>query len=247
MKKTYTLFYWCTQITVVKAIKGLEEKNLLKKEIRITKKGQSSNLYILYDFECIWEANNIDQVSEIVDVETKRKKLYKLARELNYTVKEKEPGTTGPSQATVEPSQKNNQPDVDYLTPKFGESQAPTERYSLEDIRTFYDYEAMVHDHPFDKTNIDAVINILYDVLNTTKKTIRINGEDKPANVVIGKFMKLGYYEIFYSLQKYNEQTDRINNPEAYLLTILYKSKEQMKLDIENQVHHDMANWNNFT
>jgi hypothetical protein len=47
-----------------------------------------------------------------------------------------------------------------------------------------------------------------------------------------------------YAIEKYQEQTERIKNPTSYMLTLLYNSKEQMNLDITNQVSHDMAHWN---
>lgn len=34
-------------------------------------------------------------------------------------------------------------------------------------------------------------------------------------------------------------RTERIRNPSAYMLTLLYNAKEQMHLDIVNQVSHD--------
>ena len=88
------------------------------------------------------------------------------------------------------------------------------------------------------------MFNILYDVLNTSKQNIRVGGEEKPAMVVVSKLMKLTYSGIVYVIEKYKEQTNRINNPNSYILTMLYKAEEQMNLDIINQVQHDMAQWN---
>ena len=39
--------------------------------------------------------------------------------------------------------------------------------------------------------------------------------------------------------EKYNERTEKIGNPKAYLLTILYNAKEQMTLELNNRVQHD--------
>lgn len=36
---------------------------------------------------------------------------------------------------------------------------------------------------------------------------------------------------------------ERIKNPTAYMLTLLYNAKEQMNFDISNQVQHDMYHW----
>ena len=83
-------------------------------------------------------------------------------------------------------------------------------------------------------------MNILYDALNCNKPTIRVSGEDKPTMVVIGRLMRLNYETIIYVIDKYAEQTIKINNHDAYLLTMLYKAEEQMYLDITNQVQHNM-------
>ena len=80
------------------------------------------------------------------------------------------------------------------------------------------------------------MITILYDTLNTTKKTIRIAGENLPAMVVIGKLMKLTRDEILYSIRMFNESVSEIKNHRAYMLTILYRAKEQYALNIQNQI-----------
>lgn len=43
-----------------------------------------------------------------------------------------------------------------------------------------------------------------------------------------------------YAIDKYTGQTERIKNPTAYMLTLLYNAREQMRLDITNQVQHDL-------
>lgn len=228
--------------TVIKALKGLEDKHLLKKEARITKNGQSSNLYTLYDFESVWEAESIEQVPEIVNTETKRKQLYELAQELNYIVKEKELETTAPTKVTADSStQLNNFTQFDTIT-NSGKSQL--ERYTLDQIKQLFDYDIMIQDNPYRQQDIDSVMNILYTTMNTTKTTIRIAGEDKPSMVVISKLMKLHNESIMYAIEKFSEQTERIKNPTSYMLTILYNALEQFNLDIQNQVSHDMAHWN---
>ena len=114
----------------------------------------------------------------------------------------------------------------------------------MEDVKIFFDYDILLQRKPLYKNDIDAVIEILYDTLNTSKTTIRVQGTEKPASVVIGKLMKLYYEDILYVIDKYNEQTERIKNPTNYILTLLYTAREQITLDIGNQVRHDMMNGN---
>lgn len=227
--------------TVIKALKGLEEKHLLKKENRITKNGKSSNLYILYDFESVWEAENIEQISEIVNIETKRKQLYELARELNYIVtKEKEPEALQADQSNNDSSTHiNNTNQFDTTTNS--EKSQDLERYTLDQIKQLFDYNNMLIDHSDRQHDIDTVMSVLYTAMNTGKSTIRISGEDKPAMVVIAKLMKLDEKSIMYALDKFLEQSERIKNPTAYLLTILYNAPEQYYLDKKNQERNKMT------
>ena len=225
---------------IKKSIEHMEQLGVISVEHREDdEKGHQNNLYTLYDYAEIWNVGSSEDVAAVAD-EISEAKLVAELRARGYTViKEKEPDTLQADQSDNESSTKLNQFDIVNTTINSKESQE-VERYSLVEIRAFYDYDIMVSDNPFAKNDIDSVIDILHTYLNTTKKTIRIGGEDKPAMVVISKLMKLTYSEIMYAIDKFKEQTDRIKNPTAYMLTLLYNSKEQMNLDISNQVQHDM-------
>lgn len=221
----------------------LEEKGVISKENRSRSDGgKTSNLYTLYDFAEVWNVGSSEDVAAVAEEVSEAKMIAEL-RSKGYTViKEKEPDSLSTDQSSNEPSTQLNQFDIVNTTPNSSGSQEK-ERYSLEEIRLLYDYEIMKTDHKFQIRDIDSVMDILHTTLNTTKQTIRIGGEDKPAMVVISKLMKLDYSEIMYAIDKFQEQTDRIKNPTAYMLTLLYNAKEQMNLDITNQVQHDMYNW----
>lgn len=229
---------------VRRSIEHMEQLGVISVEHRTDKeKGHQSNIYTLYDYAEIWKVDSSnDDVAAVVD-EISEAKLVAELKARGYTVtKEKEPDTLQADQSNNEPSTQLNQFDIVNTTINSKESQE-VERYSLVEIRAYYEYDIMVNDNPFAKNDIDSVMDILHTYLNTTKKTIRIGGDDKPAMVVISKLMKLTYSEIMYAIDKFKEQTDRIKNPTAYMLTLLYNSKEQMNLDITNQVKYDMSHW----
>lgn len=229
---------------VRRSIEHMEQLGVISVEHRTDKeKGHQSNIYTLYDYAEIWKVDSSnDDVAAVVD-EISEAKLVAELKARGYTVtKEKEPDTLQADQSDNESSTQLNQFDIVNTTINSKESQE-VERYSLVEIRAYYEYDIMVNDNPFAKYDIDSVMDILHTYLNTTKKTIRIGGDDKPAMVVISKLMKLTYSEIMYAIDKFKEQTDRIKNPTAYMLTLLYNSKEQMNLDITNQVQHDMYHW----
>ena len=229
---------------IKKSIEHMEQLGVISVEHREDdEKGHQSNLYTLYDYAEIWSVGSSeDDVAAVAD-EISEAKLVAELRARGYTViKEKEPDKTEPTKVTVEPSTKLNQFDIVNTTINSKKSQE-LERYTIDQIRQIFDYDILVNDKPLWQRDIDSVFSILHTALNTTKETIRVGGEDKPTMIVIGKLMKLDYSEIMYCIEKYSEQTERIKNPTAYMLTLLYNAKEQMNLDISNQVQHDMYHW----
>ena len=171
---------------VRRSIEHMEQLGVISVEHRTDKeKGHQSNIYTLYDYAEIWKVDSSnDDVAAVVD-EISEAKLVAELKARGYTVtKEKEPDTLSTDQSNNVSSTQLNQFDIVNTTINSKESQE-VERYSLVEIRAFYDYDIMVSDNPFDKNDIDSVMDILHTNLNTTKKTIRIGGEDKPAMVVI--------------------------------------------------------------
>lgn len=225
-------------------LKELEQKHIITIESRLRADGgTTSNLYTLYDFKELWNAGSSEEMAAVVD-EYEDKKLISLLEAKGYTViKEKEPDTTEPTKDQLNQALMNNSSLnlYNYITDDAKSQEL--ERYTIDQIQQIFDYDILVNDKPLWQKDIDSVFSILHTALNTTKETIRVGGEDKHTMIVIGKLMKLDYSEIMYCIEKYNEQTERIKNPTAYMLTLLYNAKEQMNLDISNQVQHDMYHW----
>lgn len=227
---------------VRRSIDHMKELGVISVEHRTDEdKGHQSNLYTLYDYAEIWSVGSSEDIAAVANEISEMKLVAKL-RSRGYTVTKEKGLDNEPTKAHYQAPQLN-QFDIVNTTTNLGESQ-DLERYTLDQIKQLFDYDIMIQDNPYRQQDIDSVMNILYTTMNTTKATIRIAGEDKPSMVVVGKLMKLSYSEIMYAIEKYQEQTERIKNPTSYMLTLLYNSKEQMNLDITNQVSHDMAHWN---
>lgn len=227
---------------VRRSIDHMKELGVISVEHRTDEdKGHQSNLYTLYDYAEIWNVGSSEDIAAVAN-EISEMKLVAELRSRGYTVTKEKGLASEPTKAhTQAPDLKPF--NIVNTTTNSGESQ-DLERYTLDQIKQLFDYDVMIQDNPYRQQDIDSVMNILYTTMNTTKATIRIAREDKPSMVVIGKLMKLSYSEIMYAIEKYQEQTERIKNPTSYMLTLLYNSKEQMNLDITNQVSHDMAHWN---
>lgn len=223
-----------------RTITSLVKKGVVKKKRRGLMK---SNVYTLYDNVAMWAAESEEEMiklsesnipftsQEMID-ELKRRGVIEV-----ITKKELVSGTDQSSDASTSLDKLNIVLTTNNPTMEATESQ---ERYSMESVKELFDYAVLVSNKKCDTRDIDSVMEILYDTLNTTKSTIRISGESRPSEVVISKLMKLSYEEIEYSIDKFNSVTERISNPKAYMLTILYGAREQMNLDIGNQVQHDL-------
>ena len=203
-----------------------------------------SNLYTLVDIPSMWKAETVEQMQQLSEDKiqlSNEEMIEELQRRGAIRIlKEKELE----SESAKTQKQALNESHLDIVDNSVNLSKSQGfERYSLEEIRGHYNYEIMIRDNPYQKSDIESVVNILHTTLNTTKPTVRICGEDMPTLVVTGKLMNLTYMDIMYAIEKYHEKTDRIYNPIAYMLTLLYVSVEQKNYDVANQVRHDMANW----
>lgn len=223
-----------------RAINDLIKKGIVKKLQRgLTK----TNLYILADYSTMWNCENLKDLKTIIENNGKlsltvEEHITALER-MGYKVNIKERELESKSGQTTDTSTQKKQHLQEQNTTLMPKSQ-DLERYTLEQIKQLFGYEAMIYDNPDEQEHINSVMDILHTTMNITKATIRISGTDKPTMVVIGKLMKLDNESILYAIRKYKEQTVRIKNPTAYMLTILYMAPEQYKLDIANQVQHDL-------
>ena len=227
-----------TKKTVIKIIKSLQKKGLLEVEQQGLNK---PNLYTIKDYAKMWKVESIDKLKETADEIEERQMIEALIERGYHVTKEKELETD--SGQTSESS--THISNVSMGKNSTNEIKSQVERYTLNQIKQIFDYDIMINDNPYCKENIDSVMDILHSTMNTTKATVRIAREDKPAMVVIGKLMKLHKDSIMYAIKKFSEQTERIKNPAAYMVTLLYRAPEQFNLDIENQVRHNMTYWEN--
>ena len=96
--------------------------------------------------------------------------------------------------------------------------------------------------YPDDEDTLYQIVNLLVDTCATNRKTLRIAGDDKPAEVVRSRFMKLNADHIRFVLKCLAENSNPIRNMKQYLLASLYNSPTTMQLSYQNQINHDLAN-----
>ena len=95
--------------------------------------------------------------------------------------------------------------------------------------------------YPDDEDTLYQIVNLLVDTCATNRKTLRIAGDDKPAEVVRSRFMKLNADHIRFVLKCLAENSSPIRNMKQYLLASLYNAPTTMQLSYQNQANHDLA------
>ena len=94
---------------------------------------------------------------------------------------------------------------------------------------------------PDDEDTIYQIVDLLVDTCATKRKTLRIAGDDKPAEVVRSRFMKLNADHIRFALRCLAENTASVRNMKQYLLAMLYNAPTTMNLYYQNKTNHDFA------
>ena len=96
---------------------------------------------------------------------------------------------------------------------------------------------------PDDEDTIYQIVDLLVDTCATNRKLLRIAEDDKPAEVVRSRFMKLNADHIRFVLKCLAENSSPIRNMKQYLLASLYNAPTTMQLSYQNQTNHDLAMW----
>ena len=95
--------------------------------------------------------------------------------------------------------------------------------------------------YPDDEDTLYQIVNLLVDTCATNRKMLRIAGDDKPAEVVRSRFMKLNADHIRFVLDSLAENTAPVRNMKQYLLAMLYNAPTTMNLYYQNKTNHDFA------
>ena len=108
-------------------------------------------------------------------------------------------------------------------------------------IRGNLEYEHhMKYDQHGDKEMYEEIYETVCDVVCVKRKTIRINGEDYPYELVKSRFLKLNSSHIEYVMGCMKETSTKITNIRAYLITALYNAPSTMSHYYQQEVQHDM-------
>ena len=94
---------------------------------------------------------------------------------------------------------------------------------------------------PNEKAELKEILELLIDTCCLGLKTIRIGGDEKPAETVKSCFMKLNDQHIQYVLDCMKKNNTKIRNIRQYLLTALYNAPMTMNNYFASWVARDAA------
>ena len=95
---------------------------------------------------------------------------------------------------------------------------------------------------PDEEDTIHQIVNLLVDTCSSKRGMLRVAGDDKPAEVVRSRFMKLNADHIRFVLKCLAENTEPVRNMKQYLLAALYNAPMTMQFYYQNQTNHDLSN-----
>ena len=107
-------------------------------------------------------------------------------------------------------------------------------------IRENIEYDILAKNNPADRIRLDELVELMLDTVCSKRSSIRIAGDEFPAEVVKSRFLKLEAQHIQYVLDSLKDNPPHIRNIKKYLLAALYNAP----LTIENyyaaQINHDL-------
>ena len=133
--------------------------------------------------------------------------------------------------------------DGEAATPPERKRKEATDAYSVyeEIIKDNIEYDHFVRYGQVDKGRLDEIVSIILETVCSKRKTIRIAGDDYPAELVKAKFMKLNSSHIEFVFDCMKENTTKIRNIKQYLKAVLFNAPNTIDSYYTALVAHDIA------
>ena len=136
----------------------------------------------------------------------------------------------------------NPSPLEDAAQPSERKRKEATDAYSVyeEIIKDNIEYEHFIKHTNIDRERLDEIVSLILETVCTKRKTIRIAGDDYPAELVKAKFMKLNSSHIEFVFDCMKENTTKIRNIKQYLKAVLFNAPNTIDSYYTALVNHDM-------
>ncbi len=101
-------------------------------------------------------------------------------------------------------------------------------------------YSDFLISHPDDVVLLDEFISIMLDVIMSKGEYVRINGEEKPRELVKHNLLRIDHRTMEHALGQFKSVTERIAKKKQYIIALLYNSKMEFDSHYTNLVNHDL-------
>ncbi|MCM1218853.1 MAG: DUF6017 domain-containing protein [Lachnospiraceae bacterium] len=111
----------------------------------------------------------------------------------------------------------------------------------MEIIKENIEYEHhMKYGEWGDRGLYQELYEVICEIVCVKRKTVKVNGEDFPYELVKSKFLKLDSTHLEYVIDSMKHTTTKITNIRAYMVTALYNASNTMHHYYQQLVQHDM-------
>lgn len=110
-----------------------------------------------------------------------------------------------------------------------------------EIVKSNVEQDVLMERHPYDRETIQGIIDLITDTVASRRKTIRLDCQDIPQELVKSRFLKLNFCHIEYILDCLSKNMTKIRNFKSYLLTVLYHAPSTIGGYYSAAVTYDMA------
>ena len=107
-------------------------------------------------------------------------------------------------------------------------------------IRENIEYDILSANNPGDTMRLDELVELMLDTVCSKRSSIRVAGDEFPAEVVKSRFLKLEAQHIQYVLDSLKDNPPHIRNIKQYLLAALYNAPLTMENYYAAQINHDL-------
>ena len=103
------------------------------------------------------------------------------------------------------------------------------------------EYDFWKNSDRVDHEMLGEITELIVDTVCSARKTIRIAGDDYPAELVKAKFLKLDSHHIEFVMDCLRDNTTKVRNIKQYLRAMLFNAPSTINSYYASLVAHDMA------
>ena len=111
-------------------------------------------------------------------------------------------------------------------------------------IKKNISYDILLQDKRIDQSLVDEIVELILEILCSRRKTIRIAGDDYPADLVKERLLKLNSEHMRYVLDCMAENTSQVRNIKQYLKAVIFNAPSTIDNYYRSKVSYDLKSGN---